>query len=330
MFVVGIWRSGTSLLYALLNQHPNIALFYEGDLPEFWPMFLLTRRKAAWLERWNLYNEAVTRHHIDTTKIPEELSDISVATEVVYKQYADLKGAGVWGCKSPSYYCSLPRLVRQFPDARFIVIWRDVHDTCGAILRAGEASSWFRKPGVIHRAILGYRRLRLDTQRLLARGVPVHQLHYEDLVQNPAEVMKGTCEFLGLDFDPKMLSLAGADRSAIYEADHHSKVKSGSISAIKRTVILPGRLDRKIRRYLALWRQQSGGTWPVYPLWSDVGIDKPSLFERVIDEALFCVFRCIDRLVVFAFCFAPVMFLRGYRGAKAAIMSVAVQSARRA
>ncbi|PYX45967.1 MAG: hypothetical protein DMG79_17915 [Acidobacteria bacterium] len=26
LFVVGMWRSGTSLLYALLNQHPEIGL----------------------------------------------------------------------------------------------------------------------------------------------------------------------------------------------------------------------------------------------------------------------------------------------------------------
>jgi hypothetical protein len=30
LFVLGMWRSGTSLLYALLNQHPQIALMYEG------------------------------------------------------------------------------------------------------------------------------------------------------------------------------------------------------------------------------------------------------------------------------------------------------------
>ncbi|MCU1303513.1 MAG: Sulfotransferase family, partial [Candidatus Sulfotelmatobacter sp.] len=32
IFVVGIWRSGTSLLYTLMNQHPQIALTYESDL----------------------------------------------------------------------------------------------------------------------------------------------------------------------------------------------------------------------------------------------------------------------------------------------------------
>ena len=39
LFVIGMWRSGTSLLYSLLNQHPQIALLYEGDLPLLRPLF---------------------------------------------------------------------------------------------------------------------------------------------------------------------------------------------------------------------------------------------------------------------------------------------------
>jgi hypothetical protein len=35
VFVVGVFRSGTSLLYALLNQHPRVALMYECDVWNF-------------------------------------------------------------------------------------------------------------------------------------------------------------------------------------------------------------------------------------------------------------------------------------------------------
>ena len=39
LFVVGMWRSGTSLLYALLNQHPQIGLMYESDMLTLAPLF---------------------------------------------------------------------------------------------------------------------------------------------------------------------------------------------------------------------------------------------------------------------------------------------------
>ena len=51
VFVVGIFRSGTSLLCSILNQNPKIALMYECDVWNF-PSPLLKRRfKQNWAER---------------------------------------------------------------------------------------------------------------------------------------------------------------------------------------------------------------------------------------------------------------------------------------
>src|ERR1700675_4733274 len=73
LFVVGMWRSGTSLLYALLNQHPQIALMYEGDLPLMWPLFLGGKAKSDWPERWEFWNSSVSRHQLQRGKIPSQL-----------------------------------------------------------------------------------------------------------------------------------------------------------------------------------------------------------------------------------------------------------------
>ena len=52
LFVVGMWRSGTSLLYTLLNKHPEIGLMYEADLPLLPGLFRNSGGKQDWLERW--------------------------------------------------------------------------------------------------------------------------------------------------------------------------------------------------------------------------------------------------------------------------------------
>src|SRR5271170_8387412 len=64
VFVVGIFRSGTSLLYALLNQHPKISLMFECNVLDF-PGFLSKERlKRNWLERQEFYNRALSRHRL--------------------------------------------------------------------------------------------------------------------------------------------------------------------------------------------------------------------------------------------------------------------------
>ena len=69
VFVVGVWRSGTSLLHALLNQHPEIGLMYEAELPLLSSLFLGGRSKSDWPERWEFWNNALSRHGLDPAGI---------------------------------------------------------------------------------------------------------------------------------------------------------------------------------------------------------------------------------------------------------------------
>src|SRR5437763_14264204 len=88
LFVVGIWRSGTSLLYALLNQHPRIALMYEGDLAHLHSLFWVRRSSSFWLNKWEHWNRALTRHRFHIDRIPAGRFDLKTAIETAYVQYA--------------------------------------------------------------------------------------------------------------------------------------------------------------------------------------------------------------------------------------------------
>ena len=318
LFVVGMWRSGTSLLYALLNQHSQISLMYEAELPVLRPLFMLRGGKSDWTKRWNFWNSALDRHQISADGIPDSVKDLASAVRAVYGQFALRKGATIWGGKSPNYYDSLDRLAEEFPQAQFIVIWRDPADICRSILRAAEKDTWFSKRGITHRALFGLERMKQECDRLVSGGVPVHQIEYEDLIYHPADLMQGICRFLEVPFEERMASLQGADRSAIYEGEHHEGVKSEKIAGKKpRPEVLPVALKRKIQRYTSFWRTQYGGAWP--PVSADLRdepVKIPGMLERVKDRLLFRALRSLDAAVVYIYCFAPLWLLGKYREVK--------------
>lgn len=325
LFVVGMWRSGTSLLYALLNQHSQIGLMYESDFPLLSSLFLLPRKTSWWLNKVDSWNGALTRHQIDGAAIPENISNLPEAFSAVAQQYARKKGATVWGCKSPNYYDCMTELADWFPQAKFIVIWRDPADVCRSIVRAAEKSPWFARPGMDLRALLGYRRMKKEADELVRRGVAIHQLQYDDLVREPEVALTAICQFVGVAFDPRMTSLEGADRSAIYNGEHHSMVKSSSIEAKReRPEVLSPELKSKVERYVVYWRQQSGGSWPTKAAVSD-GTKPASFFERVADRLYHGALRSFDLIVPFLYSFVPVSVWQSYRQVKSRYQRIAVK-----
>jgi len=325
LFVVGMWRSGTSLLYALLNQHPRIGLMYESDFPLLAPLFLLPRKSSSWIPKVDSWNGALTRHKIDAAAIPEDTVGLPNAFRAVAEQYARKKGATIWGCKSPNYYDCMNQLADWFPNAKFIVIWRDPADVCRSIVRAAKKSPWFARPGMDLRALLGCHRMKQEADQLVRRGAAIHQLQYDDLVRDPVNTLTAICEFIGVPIDPKMNSLEDADRSAIYNGDHHSMVKSAAIVANReRTEVLSLEWKKKVERYVVFWREQYAGKWPVNAVASD-GTRPASLFERTRDRMCHRLLRSFDLTVPVLYSLVPVKIWQKYRQFKSRYQQVAAK-----
>jgi len=325
LFVVGMWRSGTSLLYALLNQNPQIGLMYECDMLTLSPLFLFPRKSAWWLNKVDSWNGALSRHKINLGAIDPNITDLPNAFRAVAQQYAAHKGATIWGCKSPTYYDCMNQFADWYPEAKFIVIWRDPADVLRSIIRAAEKSPWFARPGMDLRAILGYRRMKREADQLEHRGASVFQVHYNDLVKDPATTLTAICDFIGISFDPKMASLEGADRSAVYSGEHHSGVKSSTIVAKRaRPEVLSPDLKMKIERYVVYWRKQSAGKWPVKAEVSK-GTAAPSLLERTGDRIRHRILRTKDRIVPYTYAVVPVFAWQKYRQMKSRYQVVAAK-----
>ncbi len=317
LFLVGVWRSGTSLLQTLLNQHSQIGLMYEAELPLLKPLFAGGAAKPDWLERWDFWNSALTRHRIEAGSGAPRPSDLRSAAEAVYRDYARRNGKVIFGEKSPNYWDSLDWLSKTFPSARFILIWRNPVAICRSVTSAGQSEPYFAKRGMLLRALLGCHKLREQRERLLQRGARLHELHYEELIRDPAATLTGICAFLDIPLEARMISLEDADRQSVYEGKHHSLVKGDRIVAGgQRPENLPRKFRDKIDRYVALWREQSKGAFPLYASTPTGPVRKAGLGERIWDRFLLWLLRRLDASVVLIYCWAPLALLRAWRARK--------------
>jgi Sulfotransferase family len=316
LFIVSMWRAGSSLLYALLNQHPQVALTYEADLPLLRPVFLKPAIWRDWPQRWEFWNSALSRHGVEPADARGPGS-FREAFETVHRGYAAAKGATLWGDKSPNYYDRMTWLARKFPGSTFIVVWRDPLETARSMVRAAASgSSYFQKRGVKTRALVGYRVLRRQYRALLRDGVPAYAINYEDLTRDTRSTMEGVCQFLQIPFDPRVLTLEHADRSAVYEGAHHHSLKGDTlVREHSRPEVLEPAWRGKIARYVRLWQRQDKG-WPAYPKPDPRNTAEPTIFERLLDQGRYRFWKLFDEFTAAAYSFAPLRVLQGHRNRK--------------
>jgi hypothetical protein len=311
LFIVAMWRSGSSLLYALLNKHPQVALTFEDDL---WLLRSVFRKPAGdcdWAARLEFRFSSLTRHGMSLNDLPRGVANYPTAFTAFHKAYAARKGAVIWGDKSPIYYDALPALARLFPQARFIIQWRDPAATANAMARAAQTGApWYNKRGTYLRGLLGYQVLKNGVDFLLSRGQPVCQVTYEELTSDTAKVMREVCRFLEIPYRDELADLRGADRSAVYKDPHHSLVRGDNIISKPRTVILDQAIRQKINGYVKLWKRRYNNEWPPSVLTDADDVAMPRLPQRVGDQVAYRAVRAFDQFRQVFFAFAPLALLQ--------------------
>jgi hypothetical protein len=317
LFIVAMWRGGSSLLYALLNKHPQVALTFEADLWLLRSVFHKPASYCDWAARWELRYGALTRHGIVENDLPRGVADFPAAFTAFHQAYAARKGGVIWGDKSPIYYDSLPALARLFPHARFIIQWRDPAATANAIARAAQAGApSYQKRGVYLRGLIGYEVLKRGVDSLLARGHPVCQVTYEELTSDTAKVMREVCRFLEIPYRDELADLRGADRSAIFEEAFFSLVRGDEIVRTPRGVILDPATRRKIEGYVKLWKRRYNSQWPPSVLTDAHHVALPRLSQRVGNQVAYRAVRAFEQFREVCFAYAPLALIQRYRNRK--------------
>lgn len=215
IFVAGLERSGTSLLYALLASHPRIAM---------------TRRTNLWRHFYGQYGDLADRANLDCCLAimmrykrlrvldldPDRLRREFLAGPATYgrlfdlleRQHADRLGRPRWGDKSLHTEQWTGPILDAYPGARILHMIRDPRDRY-----ASSRTRWAIRRGGIGAGIAEWRasaRMAIEHEAKF----PDHcrAVRYEDLASDPATTVRAICAFIDEEYEPAMLRMEGAPR----------------------------------------------------------------------------------------------------------------------
>lgn len=198
IFIGGLYKSGTSLLRALLDRHPNIAsgletYWFELDLPIGGGDSDQDRRKAhiERLARFFEVEEPVVRHWAREADSAERFLDTFLG------HLAHSLGKGRWAEKTPGNILHTDRIFRAWPSATVIHIVRRPLDVFASLKQAGKRDT-----------IEEFVALWVDYLGAGRTGLRTHgpdrvvEVRYEALVSDPEKTMRYLLRQLGEDWHP--------------------------------------------------------------------------------------------------------------------------------
>ena len=240
VFILGVPRSGTTLLRTLLDCHPNIACGPEA------PWLAGGYGKVVSFKA--VHDSLVSDHHGPVANFSgvgrrDVAEALGLAVSEIFTRYAASKGKARWVEKTPSHAMDIDFLHALFPDALYLHIVRDGRDVaCStyngrakwgrivdlngplAITRENALLRWARWEGLI-----------MESRGRL--GLPMHTLRYEDLVIRPEATLRPALEFMGETY---------VDGMADYAASEHDFPgwEAGSADVLGKARLMGSSLER--------------------------------------------------------------------------------------
>ena len=204
IFILGLPRSGTSLLLTILSAHKEIA-----GMAETWLLlpFMYANKNHGVIANYS--------HNLGFTGLTDLINNLP-GKEQQYNNYLRIFFDNVYSSlaknhvyfvdKTPRYYHIIPELVKIFPDAKFIFIFRNPIQIFASRMNTTHAKNRFS----IFSHHGNYFDM-LEGPKLLSKGYEMIKekafaIHFEQFVKDPEQHIKEVLGYLELAYDENMLS----------------------------------------------------------------------------------------------------------------------------
>jgi len=204
IFLVSLPRSGSTLLQRVLANHPDVHTTAEPWVM-LHPLYALKRQGIEAEYESDLARRALDEF-LGAMPDGEEayIDALRAMASVLYGKALQPSGKRIFLDKTPRYFYILPELVRVFPKARFVLLSRNPVAVLSSVLRTWLGNDLQALQEHQHYVDL------VKGPALLSEGMSVLgdaaiNVHYEDLVNNPADTVRRICGHVGIPFQPAML-----------------------------------------------------------------------------------------------------------------------------
>jgi tetratricopeptide (TPR) repeat protein len=244
VFVVGMHRSGSTLLEQLLGGHPDVT-----DGGETYSFASQMRYFADYRNKGVLEAEMVRR--------ADKVDYAALGRRFLEHTAPRAKGRAVLTEKLPSNFLNLGFIARALPHARILHMVRDPVDTCFSNLRTmfsdvntfsydqRELAEWYGQ----------YRQLMAHWHEAMPGRIL--DVHYDALVSDPDGVMRQVLAFCGLPWDAAATTL---DRPGAVATASSPQMRGGIIKGRKAAWAPYADKLGPLLEGLAPWREPQPGT----------------------------------------------------------------------
>ena len=217
LFVSGVYRSGTTFLTRILNNHSKLWVTYDSvhffrfSYNKFNPINirsnyieLLKESKKRLFTRWkmNLNIDSII-HNLDLlnkVKYSDVYNELMVSLGT--QEINELQG---WGEKTVLSWTKHEDFIKMFPNGKVIHILRDPRD----ILLSFKNVTTEPFPGYLNTAFVTLDSFNSCIKHMTSIGNQNFKvIRYEDLISNPKNSIIDICKFIGIEFSNEMLNVS--------------------------------------------------------------------------------------------------------------------------
>ena len=249
IFIVGVSRSGTTLMRGVLNRSDQIAISNEnhflghlipsegvrykfrrfGDLSDdenvqrlvdyiYSGQFEKSSKHRMISYHWRWIIKEVDREDFLQRILDSDRSERALFT-VMMQVFADHWGKPIMGEKTPAHFRYVPTLMEWFPDGKIIHMLRDPRAIFISELRRRtelpaitppfkqlkQIDFLFKLYIVLQTTVVWFESVLRCSKYKRIDPDNYYLLKFEDLVSDPEKHIRQVCDFLGVEFQDKML-----------------------------------------------------------------------------------------------------------------------------